>query len=412
MQSISSLIPEKNTSQTQICQIVTCINENTGGTSVAVTSLAEALAQHDLSSNIFTLDYQQYGRQVEAKGVKVYSQPAGFLASKLNGFHLRASQKLFHLAATNFDLIHNHGLWMFPNLYARQAAIKNNLPLVISPRGMLEPWSLKRSFIRKRLAWLMYEKENLNKARLFHATSIEEVKSIRSLNLRQPIALIPDAVEVPNLNEQPDREIIVKDFPELANKEWLLFLSRLHPKKGLENLLYVWHKIAANFPDWHLVIAGSDLIGYKTKLELLITELELGQRVTFTGMLTGERKASVLKNTDLFVLPTHSENFGIVVAESLAYGVPVITTKGAPWEDLEHYECGWWIEDNQQALKITLVEAMRMSSSERKIMGLRGRKLVEAKYSWNLIAKEMASAYQWILTGGEPPNTIHLYNHR
>ncbi|OUL30817.1 glycosyltransferase [Nostoc sp. 106C] len=396
--------------QLRVCQVVASINENIGGPAYSVTNLAQALYQHNISSHLFTLDYQQEGKQIIFDDINLHSEPATKLARYLRGFQPSASSYLSHLAATKLDLIHNHGLWMFPNLYAREAAVRNKLPLVISPRGMLESWSLNNSWYKKWLAWILYEQKNLSSATAFHATSTEEVNSIRTLGYKQPIALIPNGVSLPSLNEQPSRQILIQSFPELANKKWLLFLSRIHPKKGLDNLLIVWQNIAKKFPEWHLIIAGSDLIGYQEKLEILVENLHLKERVTFTGMLSGQEKFSALSNADLFVLPTHSENFGIAIAESLAYGVPVITTKGAPWQDLQNYGCGWWIEDNQEALKLALLQAMQISAQERQAIGLKGRNLMQTKYSWNSIAKEMANVYRWILGSGEIPSCIQLYN--
>lgn len=395
--------------QISVCQVVASINENVGGPAYSVTNLAQALYQHNINSHLFTLDYQCHGKQLLTTEVQVHSQKASKVAKYFRGFQPQASKYLFKLAAKDLDIIHNHGLWMFPNLYARQAAVINKINLVISPRGMLESWSLNNSWYKKWLAWILYEKENLNCATAFHATSEEEVNSIRKLGYRQPIALIPNGINIPSLKEQYSRQILIDIFPKLADKNWLLFLSRIHPKKGLVNLIDVWQSLVNQFPDWHLIIAGPDLIGYQEKLELQVEQLNLTQSITFTGMLSGQQKFSALSNADVFVLPTHSENFGIAVAESLAYGVPVITTKGAPWEDLQHYGCGWWIEDNQQALKQALVDAMQMSEKQRQVMGLKGRDLVQAKYSWNSIAKEMANVYQWIIGGGEPPNCIQFY---
>lgn len=394
--------------QPRICQVVASINENIGGPAYSVTNLAKALSRNHICSHLFTLDYQLHGQQLPVDDVKLHSQIARKLAVYVRGLQPSASHYLTKLASTELDLIHNHGLWMFPNLYARQAAVRNNIPLVISPRGMVESWSLNNSWYKKWPAWFLYEKQNLNSATAFHATSVEEANSIRKLGYKQPVALIPNGVSIPTINEQANRQILSEKFPELAEKKWLLFLSRIHPKKGLDNLLYVWQSLANYFPEWHLIIAGADLIGYQAELEVLVESLKLKQQVTFTGMLSGQLKYSALTNADLFVLPTHSENFGIAIAESLAYGVPVITTKGTPWQELETYSCGWWIEDNQPSLAIALTKAMKMSSQERQQMGDRGRNLVQAKYSWNSIAKQMADFYNWILNGGEPPICVQF----
>ena len=393
----------------RVCQVVASINENTGGSAYAVSKIAEAVSKHQVVSNIFTLDYQSSGKQIIPKGVKIYAQPATKIAKYFRGFQLNASRYLSNLVATEFDLIHNHGLWMFPNVYARQATVKHQLPLVVAPIGMLESWSLKYSRHKKFVAWFLYEKKNLDSATAFQATSAEEIISIRQLGYQQPIALIPNGVDIPLLEYLPSRITLSDLFPSIANHKWLLFLSRIHPKKGLNNLLYIWQEVARQFPDWQLIIAGPDSIGYQTTLERLVRELDLNNRVTFTGMLSGEIKASALGNADLFVLPTHSENFGIVIAESLSYGVPVITTKETPWEDLLTYNCGWWVEDNQLAFKTALIEAMELSDSQRQAMGRQGRNMVQEKYSWDYVGKQMSKVYRWILSGGTTPACVYLH---
>ncbi|MEB3280971.1 MAG: glycosyltransferase [Lyngbya sp.] len=391
-----------------ICHVVASINEEVGGPAYSVTHLTQALSEQKIFPHLFTLNYQKVGEQLATNGVKLHSYNATPIARYLRGFQPSAYQHLEQLASTEIDLIHNHGLWMFPNIYARQAALVNRLPLVISPRGMLESWSLKNSWYKKWLAWILYERKNLNSATAFHATSDEELQSIRRLGYKQPIALIPNGITIPSLDNLPSREVLNQVFPQLSDKKWLLFLSRLHPKKGIDNLLYVWQSLINQFPNWHLIIAGPDLIGYRAKLESLTTQLGLTKQVTFTGMLSGELKIAALSQSNLFVLPTHSENFGIAIAESLAYGVPAITTKGAPWKDLIEYHCGWWIDDHQKALKEALLEAMKLSDQERQDMGSRGRIMVENKYSWSVIAEEMSKVYHWILGDGDHPSCIHL----
>lgn len=394
--------------QPRICHVIESINENTGGAAYSVTSLAQALSEQRICCHLFTLNYPNLGKQLSVKEVNLHSYQATNLARIFRGFKPSASHHLNQLASTELDLIHNHGLWLFFNIYARQAAIKNRLPLIISPKGMLELWALNYSWYKKKIAWFLYEQKNLRSATIFQATSLGEILSIRRMGFKQPIALIPEGINIPQLDEGPNKHLIEDLFPELKEKQWLLFLSRIHPKKGLDNLLYVWQLLAKKYSDWHLVIAGPDLIGYQDDLEQLTKELNIKKQVTFTGMLSGKLKASALSNAELFVLPTHSENFGIVIAESLAYGVPVITTKCTPWQDLLEYNCGWWIEDTQEALMDALVEGIELTERERQEMGLRGREMVEKKYSWYFIAQEMSTLYHWILGGGNAPHFIHF----
>ncbi|MEI6381692.1 MAG: glycosyltransferase [Cyanobacteriota bacterium ELA615] len=390
----------------RICQVIASINHDFGGPPYSVTQLAEYLFWEGIDSHLFTLDYPNRGIQLTTNNVKIHSYLADKPSQYFYGFHPFANSSLQQIASSELDIIHNHGLWLFPNLYARQAAFNNNLPLLTSPRGMLESWSLSNSWFKKLPAWLLYEHKNLSQASVLHATSEEELKSIRKLNFRQPVALIPNGILLPDLSKLPPREILENTFPELKSKKWLLFLSRIHPKKGVDNLIFLWRELKEYFPDWHLILAGSDLNNFQRKLEKMITQLGLQQNITFTGMLSGDYKAAALANAELFILPSHSENFGIAIAEALSYQVPVITTKKTPWQDLANYECGWWVEDNLPALKEAMVSALELSDSERKLMGSKGRILVKNKYSWQEIAKDMSKVYYWMLSGGIPPDCL------
>lgn len=393
----------------QICQVIANINETVGGPAFSVTSLASALTQKGCDSHLFTLNYPEHGPQVAAPGVTIHSYTSNLITRFFRGLHPQAGQALTRLAA-QFDIIHNHGLWMVPNIYARVSALKNHRPLICSPRGMLEDWSLQYSKLKKSLAWVAYERANLTNATAFHATSESELEAIRKLGFQQPVALIPNGVDLPAMQHLPERKVLEHEFAELKDKRWVLFLSRIHPKKGLDNLLHVWQKLAVRYSDWHLIIAGSDLIGYQSSLETLTKELNLSSRVTFTGMLSGQRKESAFANAELFVLPTHSENFGIAIAEALAWKLPVITTVKAPWQELQAHQCGWWIEDSQAALNTVFNEALALSRAERLAMGDRGRALVAAKYSWGFFAGQMADVYRWILGGGALPDCVHQFN--
>ena len=387
------------------CQIVASINRNTGGPALSVSKLADHLASPGIDSHLFALDYLCHGPQQPLSRATLHSVPADVIARHFRGFSRKAQRTLVRLAS-GFSLLHNHGLWMFPNRDARVAAQNAKIPLVISPRGMLSDWALGRSRLKKRLVWRLFEQANLEAACAFHATSHEEMAEIRQAGFRQPIAVIPNGVDIPDPAQTPAREIIEAKYPGLRGHRWLLFLSRLHPKKGVRELLDAWTVLGQNRAGWKLILAGPDLDHFRPALETIVRDHQLQEDVVFTGMIEGADRDCLLGRSDLFVLPTHSENFGLVIAESLAAGVPVITTRGAPWEELATSRSGWWID--LRDLKPTMEEAMALPADARRDMGRRGRELVSGKYSWNLVASQMAEFYRWCHSAGPVPSFLHL----
>ncbi|MCH8475199.1 MAG: glycosyltransferase [Opitutales bacterium] len=187
-------------------------------------------------------------------------------------------------------------------------------------------------------------------------------------------------------------------------KRTALFLSRINPKKGLPMLLDAWKKVAPE--DWELVIAGNDDSNHLPTIEKKIAELGLQKQVTLAGPLFDEAKDQAFQQADLFILPSYSENFGIVVAEALSHQVPVLTTTGCPWEELETQQCGWWVEPIPEGIANGLSEALQKATEELSSMGVRGRQLVEQNYQWPAIAEKMHRFYKWILEGGQKPDFI------
>ena len=389
----------------RVCQVVANINRNVGGPAVTVPRLSEALTREGVPCALLTLNYEKLGPQTEGTGYDLTSVAGNYFTRLMRGWSPSLNRRLKE-QSSRANIIHNHGLWMFPNLYARQAAIGGRIPLVISPRGMLEEWSLGRSRIKKLMAWSLFERANLRSAALFHATSEMEARSLRKLGLHQPIAVIPNGVEIPDREANPDRESLERKHPELAGKRWLLFLSRIHPKKGVSELLRVWRKLEPDFSQWHLIVAGPDLDGYQSRIRREVFDSKIANRVTFAGMLSGSERKAAFANADIFVLPTHSENFGIAIAEALAFGLPVITTKGAPWKELIAHECGWWIDLGDADLMQSLKGALCLPKAELAAMGERGRALMARKYSWRQVAGQMKQSYEWLLSRNDMPDCI------
>jgi len=293
-----------------------------------------------------------------------------------------------------FDLIHLHGMWTPFLAVAALVACKKRIPLVISPHGCLEPWALGFKKNKKKLALMTYQGAVLRSASMFIATANQELESIRNLGYRQPIAVIPNGVDIGVPSSRGSQ----------AALKTILFLSRVHPKKGLLDLVEAWSLVRQ--PGWRIVIAGGDEGGYRATVEALIKSKGLHADFEFTGFVDGARKQACFDEATLFVLPTYSENFGIAVAEAMANELPVITTTGAPWRDLLEHHCGWWVAPGVLGLTGALSEAMACSPAHLKAMGQRGRQLVINKYSWSQIGATALEASDWLLNQSLPKPAV------
>ena len=296
-------------------------------------------------------------------------------------------------AAPAADLVHDHGIWLAPNLSAEAAARRAGKPFVCSPRGMLSAEALAYSRLRKRVVWALGQRSALARAACLHATSESEYADIRACGLGAPVAIIPNGVDVPPLSPRPAAD---------GGLRTVLSLGRIHPKKGLESLLQAWARVEAGHPDWRLRIVGPAEAGHDRELAALAASLKLA-RVSVEGPVWGPDKAALYASTDIFAVPTRSENFGLTVAEALAAGVPAVCTTGAPWAELRSEGCGWWVEQGPDALAAALREGMSLPRETLAQMGRRGRELVMRRYGWRRIAEDMASLYAWLAAGGERP---------
>lgn len=379
-----------------VLHVVAGLHPNAGGPSQTVVRLTDALAGQmgihiSLLSQSLKAAPEVHSRNPAVS--RVVSTTRSRIALKL-GLPLHRSLGREVRVGTP-DLLHSHGLWTPVNHWTARLACRAGIPLVIQPRGMLEPWALAYRSWKKRLALLLYQRRDLVSAVLLVATAEQEAENFRQLGLRQPIAIIPNGTDLPEWRDRVDPK---------GSPRTMLFLSRIHQKKGLLNLVRAWQIVRPT--GWKMVIAGPDEGGHQQIVDAAIQQAGLQDDFEFTGSVYGDAKEALYRLAEVFVLPTFSENFGLVVAEALACGVPVITTKGAPWEGLHTHRCGWWIDIGVEPLAAALREATALPPDTLRDMGRRGRAYVEQNFGWPHIAQQMLSVYRWVLGQSEKPDCV------
>jgi poly(glycerol-phosphate) alpha-glucosyltransferase len=327
------------------------------------------------------------------------------------GFSPQLRDTLFRLQP-GAGIVHAHGLWMYPGWLARQYADRMKSPLFISPHGMLEPWALRNSRGKKRLAGWAFENANLRRAACLHALCAPEVDGFRAYGLKNPVAIIPNGVDLAAFIHPPPRSRLEARVPALKNRRWVLFLSRVHPKKGLPHLfrawasLRSWNPIAGTEDDWLLVVAGPDELGHTAEMQRLAAELGVAENILFTGPLHGEEKIAALAGAGAFVLPSFSEGFSMAVLEAAAAGLPVLLTPQCNFPELARAGGAIEINPDVESCAAGLKNLFAMAENERREMGARARKLVADGYTWSGASKKMLEVYRWMLGEGDRPGYV------
>ncbi len=298
------------------------------------------------------------------------------------------------------DVVHGHGLWMMPNVYVGAVGRfgASRAKLVISPRGMLAKEALQHSGARKRLFWKVIQGRVIRRADLLHATAPLELAAIRECSLRNPVAVIPNGVKIPSRKVDP---------PVSSSRRVLLYLGRLHPLKGLDALLGAWRRLEPVHPGWVLRIVGPDQSAYGREIKRRAAEVGLS-RIEFPGAAYGSKKSDEMGSSELFVLPSRTENFGMAVAEALAHGLPVVVSRAAPWGEVESRGCGLSTWPDEDSLMRALAKMMAFGSDELRRRGDLGREWMRAEFSWPRVAAMMDETYRWLVTGGTPPLWVEV----
>jgi glycosyltransferase involved in cell wall biosynthesis len=309
-------------------------------------------------------------------------------------------RKALSTATTEADIIHSHLLWQMPTIYPGYVLKggRSRCKLVMSPRGTLDPWDFHNHALQKRLVWFAGQRMNLAASACLHATAPMERDHFRALGFTGPVAIIPNGVDIPEVAKFARTE---------DGKHRLLFLARIHRKKGLDFLLRAWRNIQDRAKDWELQIAGSPNGDHLQAMRTLAAELGV-ERVSFLCPITEAQKWQLYRNADLYVLPTRGDNWAVTISDALSFGVPAIVSKEAPWQGLESNDCGWWIDLTVDALTDCLQVALRSDPAALREKGERGRQWMEREFSWSEVGRMMTATYQWIVTGGAAPQWVSL----
>jgi glycosyltransferase involved in cell wall biosynthesis len=375
----------------KIIHYMPSIDHSTGGTAIYMQLLAKALGRL-VDLNIVT--------HTSFKPVMIENAQIYYISVSL--IQLLQIKKQWQQLLINIqpDIVHINCCWTPLCALTQKWTQQLGYKAVLSPHGMLEPWIINRHYWTRKLpALYLYQKKAVEKADYIHATAELEKRNLLCLGFNDKIAVIPNGIEVENISVKSNWK----------KTKTILYLSRIHPKKGIELLIDAAAQIKDVLVDYRIIIAGEGDMHYIQLLKNRVQEQNMGHVFDFAGSVYGEKKWTLFHNADVFILPTYSENFGIVVAEALASGTPVITTKGTPWEELNTHHCGWWIDNDIDTIAKTLKEAITLSEEEYQQMGIQGRELMENNYSMEIVAQKMMRLYQWILGQEAKPEFVHEY---
>jgi glycosyltransferase involved in cell wall biosynthesis len=381
----------------RITHVVAGLGPQDGGPAYSVPRLCDALGRLGADVSLLSVAYEPRDTGDVPSGTYRHRRYAWDHANTPILREIRASSDLaraLRVEAARSGIVHNHGVWLMPNVYAGKEARRAGIPLVVAPRGMLAEAALAFSSLKKRLFWAALQRDAFRDAACFHATSEQEYREVRAYGLGAPVAVIPNGIDIPQLTARA----LAKAQPTRT----VLSLGRIHPKKGLDQLLRAWKSVEAEHPDWRLRIVGPGEGGHDEELKALAESLGL-RRASVEPPVYGSAKEELLQRADLFVLPTLNENFALTVAEALASAVPVISTKGAPWGSLEREGCGWWIDHGVESLAAALRTGLAEPPDSLQRMGAKGRAWMLRDFSWDRVAGDMRQLYAWLSGAAECP---------
>lgn len=380
----------------KILYVTASMSPEWGGPTKVVAGLTEKLVEKGVEISIFSPFKRGEGLKViNPKGVELQLFPQNFIDRLWTSYSLDFA-RVIKQNVHKFDIIHIHEIWHYPNYVASWVAKRAGKPCVVTIHGALDPWCLNYKAFKKKIYALLIQKRILREASAIHAITNEEIKQIKNFVNNNNIIMIPNGINPEDFENLPSRKELEKLYPELIGKKVLLFLGRIHPKKGLDLLAKAFVIIARERDDVCLLIAGPDNDGYQVKIKQILEEERVLNKVIFTGMLEGQKKLIALGGADIFILPSYSEGFSMAILEAMISNLPVIITNQCNFPEVTEYRAGILIEPDYEQLAKALSKLLDDPLLCEK-MGGNGHKLILKKYTWNKIADQMIKLYEDVL---------------
>ena len=377
-------------------------SRSSGGLFYTIQSLTQELLRNDINVSLLSYDdqYSTIDRLCYGNVPLLSYHRSNFLFLKTLGY----SRDIHRILRNERpQIIHQQGIWMYHS-YASLLYKKNDPSVIkiIQPHGMLDPWAIHNSYWKKQIVGYLYEFENLKTANCIHALCESEYESIRNLGMKNPVAIIPNGIYVP----------INSIYSRVNKKKILLYIGRIHPKKGLRELLLALKILKENnssfFQSWKIRIAGWSQNGHIEELKKIVSDFKLDNYIDFIGPIFGENKEKELCSANAFVLPSFSEGLPMSVLEAWAHKLPVIMTKFCNIPEGFSTKSAIYIEPTSQSIADSLEQLAKMNLSDLEIMGNNGYNLVNSRFSWDRKTKQTIDLYEWLINGGEKPDFVYL----